>query len=167
MKKLVLLSSFVLLAANISFAATMKDYNYPEISMEAPSSLDVNKNNFKDRFPTQGCCYIKPKAIAVMVIPGKFPDLPSMQKSMTDLSGVQLKDWDLTDQASKEAKGWVWRKEFQTNVSDKTVYTVLGHGEKAAYLIMLCADKKAFTANPGDYKAWRKSLRVGPKAKAL
>lgn len=156
----ILISATLCLAANTALAGTMRTYTYPELAMEAPASLKVKKNNFKDDFPTAGCCYIGPKAIAVMVVTDKLPAQASMQSSMVKLSGVAINAWTLTDQASKDARGWAWRKEYQTIISDKVVYTVLGHGEKAAYLIMLCAAKSDFTANQSDYQAWRNSLRA-------
>lgn len=148
------------LVVGVSFAGTLKTYTYPELSMKAPASLTVNKNNFKTDFPTAGCCYIRPKAIAVMIVTEKLPDQTSMQNSMVKLSGLPLNNWQLADQASKDARGWVWRKDYQIIIGDKAVYTVLGHGVKDAYLIMLCADKADFTANQSDYQAWRNSLRV-------
>ena len=149
---LILLASLCL--AMISpVAAEMKNYNYPEISMLPPGPLMVNKWNFMDNFPTAGCCYIRSNAVAVMVVTGKLPDLASMQNTMVKLSGVALNKWQLADQAQNDMRGWVWRKEYQTMVGDKLVYTVLGHGTKHAYLLMLYADK-------GDYSAWRSSLRV-------
>jgi len=57
-----LLLVFMAFSITPSIAGTMKAYNYPELSMEAPSSLDVKESAFKDAFPVHGCCYIKQKA---------------------------------------------------------------------------------------------------------
>ena len=131
------------LAAPPAPAGTMKTYNYPEISLEAPAIISVKKWNFKDDFPTAGCCYLGGKQLSVMVLDNKFPDAAAMRNSLVKLSGVSLADWKLTEQASKDAKGWVWRQEYQAVAGDKAVHAMLGHGEKAAYLLVLCADKNA------------------------
>ena len=152
----------IFLTANPALASTMKTYNYPEISMEAPAALDVKKWDFKDDFPTAGCCYLGAKQISAMVLVNKFPDLSSIQEKMVKLTGVSLGSWTLTDQASKDARGWVWRQEYQTIVGDKAVSAVLGHGINAAYLIILCADKN----DSADFAAWHKSIRVGQSLKS-
>jgi hypothetical protein len=157
-----LLGAIIVLGQVMSpaLAGPLKTYTYPELSMRAPAALKVKKNNFKNDFPTAGCCYISPQAIAVMVAADKMPDLASMQNSMVKLSGVSLKNWTLSDQATNDKRGWAWRKEYLAFAGDKAVYTFLAHGQKYAYLLMLCADKNEFNANQADYQAWRNSLSV-------
>jgi hypothetical protein len=129
------------LAAAPALAGTLKAYNYPEISLEAPAAINVKKWDFRDELPTAGCCYLGAKQLSIMVLINKFPDQNSLQNSLVKLSGVPLNSWTLTAQASKDARGWTWRKEYQTVVNGQAVRAVLGHGEKAAYLLVLCADK--------------------------
>lgn len=160
MRNFLLMIACFILTANVSFPGTLKAYNYPEISMEAPASLNVKKDVFKDNLPTAGCCYIRPKAIAALVLDGKFPDRPSLRDSMIKLCGVPIDRWKLNDQPRGKAKGWVWREDYQTFIGDKLVYAALGCGAKRSYLIVLYTDKTDFTANQGDYQAWINSLRV-------
>lgn len=63
------------MSVNISSAGTMKTYNYPEISMEAPAFLDVKKYDLKDEFPEHGCCFnVGSNTVSVLVLHAKFPD---------------------------------------------------------------------------------------------
>ena len=161
MKKIFFVLLFAAFAMSVSPAGTLKTYTYPELSMKAPASLKINKNDFKNDFPTAGCCYVRPQAIAVMVVSGQLPDQMTMLNTMVKLTGVKLNGWMPAGQAQNDMRGWVWRREYSTVIGDKTVaYTVLGHGAKYAYLIMLCTDKTDFSANRNDYRAWRDSLSL-------
>ena len=160
MKKLVCLLLLGLIAC-AALAGELKTYTYPELSMKAPVAVQIEKNDFKNEFPTAGCCYVHPKAIAAMVVSGTLPDQMTMLNTMVKLTGVKLDGWMLTAQASNDARGWAWRREYSVVLDNKTVvYSVLGHGSKYAYLIILCQDKNEFLANQADYQAWRASLRV-------
>ncbi len=139
MKRLILLGALVLVVS--AAFASLKPYTYPEISVEAPAELKINKWDFKDAFPTAGCCYLQPNAVAVMVLTKeKLPDLESMQKTMVKLSGIELKNWQAAGQSGK--KGWTWVRECSAEAGDQFVYSLLGQSGRHAYLIMLRADKR-------------------------
>jgi len=141
MKRLIFAALALALCLAPAFAA-LKACAYPEISLEVSSQLNVNKWNFTDEFPTHGCCYIKNNAVAVLVLTkDKLPDLPSMQAAMVKLSGVMLNYWQLAGEGKRDAQGWDWRKEYAVTICGKSVYTVLGHSGRNAYLVMLCADQ--------------------------
>jgi len=131
----------------------MKSYIYPELSMQAPAQLAVKKYEFKNEFPTAGCCYLRPQEITVMVMPGKFPDQSSLQKTLVKLSGVALDRWTLGTRPPNKRSGWVWREERQVAVGDKLVYAVFGASARNTYFLALYAAK-------GDYQAWVDSLLV-------
>ena len=162
------LLSLLILLSMVSFAAlagTLKTYTYPELSLQAPAGLTVKKWNFKEDFPTAGCCYLGAKQLSVMVVTGQLPDQMTMLNTMVKLTGVKLNGWMLADQAQNDMRGWVWRREYSVVLGGKTVaYTVLGHGAQDAYLIVLCTDTADFSAHQKDYQAWRDSLRVPPNS---
>lgn len=153
-----LLTAGILFCAGTSFAVTTHAY-YPEISMEAPASLSVIKNNYTDAFPPVSLSDFK--TMYVLVLLNKFPDSASMQDSLVQLSGVPMTTWTLADSSEADSRGWTWRKEYQALGNNNTVaYAILGQGALGSYIVMYFTSQSDITAYADDFQTWKNTISV-------
>ena len=145
--------------AGSAFAETMVRYDYPEISMEAPASVKVTKNNYTDKFPGSKILSNN-KELFVLFIPGQFPEPSSMEASVSQLSGFPIALWDLAYSSQNGAKGWKWRRDFQLLGAGADMYVMIGSGDKGSYILLMRVEKDEFTQNQRDYVDWIRSVKI-------